>query len=156
MTAQLENNVDSLNSLLRGELSAIESYEYALARYAGQGEESTLQRICDDHRHAVEMLREHVEERGEEPSLGSGPWGYFTAAVTGTAKLMGPETTLAALRRGEEHGERSYEDTLADGVLSEECLEMISAHLLPRIRIHMETLDRLISVARPDPKIHSS
>jgi uncharacterized protein (TIGR02284 family) len=150
MTTYTDHDVDSLNTLLRGELSAIESYGNAASRFEGQPQALTLRRICDEHRQAVEMLREHVIEHGGEPSTGSGPWGYFTAAITGTAKFIGPDATLTALRRGEEHGVQSYEDAIANDLLPDECVAAIVRHVLPRSRMHIQTLDRLIAVSIRD------
>src|SRR5262245_46335753 len=84
--------VDALNSLLRGELSAVETYEQALSKV----EEfpvavRELRRIRDEHRAASATLRDHVVKFGGTPAAGSGVWGDFAHAVTGAAKLVGPD-----------------------------------------------------------------
>jgi hypothetical protein len=55
-----ENSVGQLNRLLRGELSAIETYEQALQRVSGPSATDSLRRIAEDHRSAAEILRQHV------------------------------------------------------------------------------------------------
>ena len=144
MTTQIEHDVDTLNSLLRGELSAIESYEYALSRFEGELHEAAIRRICLEHRDAAMMLRQLVVERGGEPWVHSGPWGYFAAAITGTAKLIGEVMTLSALLRGERYGAHSYEDAIANDLLSPECLELIADQLLPVTQMHVERLAQII------------
>jgi hypothetical protein len=148
MTMQLEHSVDSLNSLLRGELSAIESYETALSRFVGIPQEGTLHQILAEHVMAAESLHEHVVEHGGEPTAGSGPWGYFTAAVTDSNHLLELGTTLAALKRGEEHGCRKYDEATMNDDLPEECRSLISNRLRPNTRMHVLSLERLLASSR--------
>ncbi|HET6572236.1 MAG TPA: DUF2383 domain-containing protein [Fimbriiglobus sp.] len=138
--------VDALNPLLRGELSAVETYDQSLSKfeeYPAAAQE--LRRIRDDHRETAQLLREHVAKFGGTPAGGSGVWGGFAQAVTGTAKLLGPDTTLSALTKGEEHGAREYADVLEKGELPAECRDLIRNRLLPRCREHLANLDSIRS-----------
>jgi uncharacterized protein (TIGR02284 family) len=138
--------VEHLNQLLRGELSAVETYDQSLPKFeAYPAAAQELRRIRDDHRETCQVLREHVTKFGGTPSDGSGPWGGFAQAVTGTAKMLGPDTTLAALKRGEEHGIKEYEDALESGELPAECQELIRTRLLPRCQEHLANLDSIRS-----------
>jgi uncharacterized protein (TIGR02284 family) len=137
---------DELNHLLRGELSAVESYEQALSKfepYPAAAQE--LRRLRDEHRDTIRVLREHVTRKGGQPADSSGPWGAFVAAVTGTAKVIGPDTVLAALKRGEEHGIGEYQDALDKPGLPAECRELIRSQLLPRCERHLADLDKVRS-----------
>ncbi len=147
MALLMETSVEPLNALLRGELSAIESYEFALTMFDGLPQKGTLRHLCDQHRQAAELLRQHIIDQDGWPAVSSGPWGYFAAAVTGTARLIGRRSTLAALRRGEEHGRDAFEDVLAEDTVDEECRDLIAGFLLPKSQLHMEVLDRLIAMA---------
>ena len=60
----------TINSLLRGEIAATETYNQALEKFAGQAEESELRRLRDQHRAAANTLREHVHQNAGEPSTG--------------------------------------------------------------------------------------
>lgn len=137
-------DTDALNSLLRGELSAVETYEQAMTKFEDHAVIAHLQRIRDEHAEAVQVLRERVLHFGAEPSESSGPWGTFAAAVTGTAKVFGPATALSALRQGEEHGINEYEDALKNEDVEAGCKDAIRARLLPRCRHHVEELNRLV------------
>lgn len=133
---------DTLNSLLRGELSAVESYDLALGKfddYPAAAQE--LRRVRDEHQQTVQLLRGHVAGQGGEPSDGSGPWGSFVAVVTGAASAFGPGTALAALKRGEEHGIGNYQTALDDADLSAESKELIRTQLLPRCEGHLAALE---------------
>ncbi|MFO0850550.1 MAG: demethoxyubiquinone hydroxylase family protein [Gemmataceae bacterium] len=137
---------DKLNSLLRGELSAIETYEQGiqkLEKYPAAAQE--LRRVRDEHREHARVLREHVSKHGGTPAESSGVWGSFTAAVTGAAAVLGPETTIAALKRGEEVGIADYERAIDQPTLPAECKELIAARLLPRSRDHLASLDSVLN-----------
>lgn len=137
-------DTDALNALLRGELSAVETYEQAMEKFEDQHILTDLQKIHEQHAHAAQALRERVAHFGGEPSAGSGPWGAFAAAITGTAKVIGPATALCALRQGEEHGINEYEGALKNEEVDSECKEIIRSDLLPKSRWHVEELNRLM------------
>jgi len=144
-TSDASTCAEALDSLLRGEISAIETYEQALPKFEGTAHQQSLTTIRDDHAAATQTLREHVQRFDGEPSTGSGPWGAFTAVVTGAAKLIGPQSVLAALKQGEEHGISQYEKSLEADGLSPECKNLVRSDLLPRCREHVAQLDSLIA-----------
>lgn len=140
------DTVDQLNHLLRGELSAVETYEQSLPKfeeYPAAAQE--LRRIRDDHRENSQVLREHVTKLGGTPSDGSGPWGGFAQAITGAAKLIGPDTTLAALKRGEEHGIKDYKGAIEEEGMPAECQELFRTRLLPQCQEHIANLESIRS-----------
>jgi uncharacterized protein (TIGR02284 family) len=137
---------DALNSLLRGELAATETYQQALAKVSNEPGSEELRRIHDEHRTAANTLRQHVRHMGGEPDHGSGAWGSFAKTVEGAAKLLGNAPALKALKEGEEHGAKEYEDALKQDGLPAECRSLIAATLLPQTRNHVAVLDRLLGV----------
>jgi hypothetical protein len=147
MITELDESVDTLNSLLRSEHAAIESYEYALPRFENESCERALNVYCDEHREAAMLLRERVVDFGGEPWVGSSPWGLFTA-MTGAASVVADSATLSALRRTEERGARKFEDAVADELLSAECQALIAGHLLPQTHCRIEGLGRLIDLCQ--------
>jgi uncharacterized protein (TIGR02284 family) len=136
---------NALNSLLRGEISATETYNQALEKFAGQSEEVELRRIRDEHREAANSLRQHVHQHGGDPSTGSGWWGTWAKFVEGTAKVFGKATALKALKEGEEHGINEYNEALAGDDVAPDCKNLIRNQLLPRCQAHVPALDRLIN-----------
>jgi len=135
---------DTLNSLLRGEISAVETYLQAEDKFAGNTDSDALRRMRDDHQEASNQLRMHVRDKGETPAHGSGAWGTFAKLIEGGAKVFGRAAALKALKEGEEHGVNSYESALGDRQLPPECNTLIRDRLLPRCREHIQTLDRLM------------
>ena len=139
-----ECDTDALNALLRGEMSAVETYTQALGKFDDLLVIADLQKIRDEHGKAVRTLRDLVIRFGGRPAESTGPWGTFTSAVTATAKAIGPATVLAALRQGEEHGILEYEAALENEHIHPDCLRTIRADLLPVCRKHIEELNRLL------------
>ena len=144
-TSDTATCAEALNSLLRGEISAIETYDQAMPKFEDSAHQSALRGVRDDHHEATETLREKVRASGGEPSTGSGPWGAFTALVTGAAKLIGPQSVLAALKQGEEHGISQYEKSLEADGLTAEYKNLIRTDLLPRCRKHVAQLETMIA-----------
>ena len=140
-------NTEICNSLLRGELSAIETYTQAIGKFADHSDGSPLGRIRSDHEAAAASLRKIVGEGGEEPATGSGPWGAFATAVEGAATLFGESPALSILQQGEEHGISEYENALAGDDLDEPAMQLIRDKLLPAQRNHIIALKQCKSEA---------
>jgi len=118
-----------LNKLLRGEISATETYVQALAKVGHDAGSTELQQIRDEHRDAANTWRQHIHQFGGQPDQDSGAWGYFAKAVEGSAKLFGNTAAMKALKETD---------------LPEECKTLIRSRLLPQSRAHIATLDRLM------------
>ena len=132
-----------LDSLLRGEMSAVETYRQAIDKFAGEPQIDQLRGFQRDHRDAADKLWHHIEKHGGKPSEGSGAWGAFAKAVTGSAKLFGDTAALKALKEGEEHGLKEYQDALDDKKLPADCRELIQG-FLGKQRQHITAIDQLM------------
>ena len=135
--------IDICNSLLRGELSAVETYSLAINRYSGKPAIVDLQRIRSEHAISAARLSQNVRDIGGKPDDESGAWGAFAKAVQGAANLFGAESALESLQRGEEKGRSDYEAALKGDEMMDEHKEVVRAELLPRINHHIATLQRL-------------
>jgi uncharacterized protein (TIGR02284 family) len=142
--SQTDNTIKTLNTLLRGELAATETYQQALSKVGTESGAADLRRIHDEHRGAANTLRQHIHQHGGKSDQGSGAWGTWAKAVEGTAKAFGNTAALKALKEGEEHGIKSYEDTLKDENVLTDCKTLIRSTLLPQTRAHIPVLDRLM------------
>lgn len=145
-TTHPENSVhciDICNSLLRGELSAVETYNQAIEKFSDAAACSELIRIRNEHVESVAKLQANVVSMGGEPDNDSGAWGVFSKLVQGTANLFGDESALMALKRGEEHGRDEYQKALDDVRVMPSCKELMLNDLLPKVQSHISTLDRL-------------
>ena len=110
---QADKNVETLNSLLRGEISAVETYDQAIEKLNDDAAVAQQLLQCrSSHEQRVMVLRSEVARRGGEPADGSGPWGSFAKLVEGGARAFGKKAAIAALEEGEDHGLRQYRDDL--------------------------------------------
>lgn len=143
-TAEMNKEcVETCNSLLRGERSAVETYDIAIDKFSSHAVKPHLERIRSEHVKSVGDLETRVKAMGATPDSDSGAWGTFAKAVQNTANVFGKESAIASLQRGEEHGRKDYEDALDEKEVSAECKTLIRNVLLPRVESHIAELDRL-------------
>lgn len=143
LTATFDQCIDVSNSLLRGELSAVETYTQALGRFRHHPGRSVLESVRADHRDSVERLRAHIDDLGVQPDNTSGVWGQFAKAVEGVAKVFGSTTSLMALEAGEVSGIDDYLCALSDPEMMDDIKGEIREVLLPRLERHVEALRRM-------------
>ena len=144
MATVVDKNIDQLNSLLRGEISAVETYKQALEKV---GDEHTsdalaLRAIAQEHGEHAQALRDEVEKLGGEADDSSGPWGAWAKTVQGTAKLFGDASALKSLKEGEEHGLKDYREALDD--VDESSRTLILSQLIPAQERHIQAIDGMI------------
>jgi hypothetical protein len=136
----------TLNSLLRGELAATDTYQKAMDVLGDAPGAMDLRRIHEEHREAANTLRLQIHEIGGEPDHSSGGWGAWAGAVERTAMTFGPRLAAQGLMRGEEFGVKDYEGALQNDNLTQDCKTLIHNHLLPHTREHVATLGRIIEL----------
>lgn len=130
MANKQEKDIDQLNSFLRGELSAVETYDQAIEKLKDEPGLAAPLSVCrKSHERRAELLRSEVVRLGGKPARGSGAWGNFARLVEGGAKAFGKKAAIAALEEGEDHGRDDYERDLDD--LSPSTRGFIEAQLLP-------------------------
>ena len=139
--------VRQLNSLLRGEISAAETYRMAIDKVADTGNASAglLREIQEEHGRAAQGIRDRIRELGGEPSDSSGAWGAWAKTVQGTANLLGDNTALKSLKEGEEHGLKDYQEAVDD--VDPTSAQLIQNQLIPAQQRHINLLDQLIGSA---------
>lgn len=128
----VSDDIHQLNSFLRGEISAVETYTQALKK-VDQREHAQAARVLTDnlasHEARVRDLRAEVARLGGEPADGSGAWGAFAKAIEGGAAIFGDSAAVSALEEGEDHGLKDYRGDLED--LSPAARQFVAAKLLP-------------------------
>ena len=130
MRGEAEKTVDTLNELLRGEISAVETYRQAIDKLESSSNRGQLEECRRSHERRIAKLRDQVARLGGEPSRGSGPWGTFAKLVEGGAKAFGEKSAVAALEEGEDHGLKLYRDDL--GKLTDPASrQLVEMDLLP-------------------------
>jgi demethoxyubiquinone hydroxylase (CLK1/Coq7/Cat5 family) len=112
VTTFSKDTVDKLTECLRGELSAVETYDMALKHVKHNEAQSTLRQIRDNHDRRVRMLRERLRSAGAEAPTTAGVWGAFAKVVQAGADLLGERAATAALEEGEDRGLKMYSEGL--------------------------------------------
>ena len=129
-----------LDSLLRGELSAIETYGQAIHKFTDSPTHPDLREMRRDHINSVQTLRDLIHQRGGVPSTSSGSWGNLAGTIEAVAGWFGEDSALAALRQGEQHGIREYHEVLLDHNVDHMVKDAIRDELLPPLHRHVEVL----------------
>lgn len=142
-------SVRQLNSLLRGEISAAETYRMAIDKFnePERGPESVglLSEIQEEHGRACQALRDRIRELGGEPSDSSGAWGAWAKLVQGSSNLLGDSSALKSLKEGEEHGLKDYQEAIDD--VDATSADLVRNQLIPAQQRHISLLDQLINTA---------
>ena len=139
--------IRQLNSFLRGEISAAETYRMAIDK-AGDSEKNAanlglLREMQEEHGRAAQAIRDRIRELGGEPSDSSGAWGAWAKFTQGTANLFGDASSLKSLKEGEEHGLKDYEEGIDD--IDATSAELVQNQLIPAQQRHINLLDQLIN-----------
>ena len=141
MDNHTDKNISQLNSFLRGEIAAVETYNQAIEKVEAPQTRTTLAQVRDSHNERVLKLTQKIKQLGGVPEQKSGIWGSFAKAVEGTAKLAGVGPAIAALEEGEDHGSRDYKSDISD--LTSDVQHFITSEVLPAQRQTHETMSRL-------------
>lgn len=145
MASPNEEAVGKLNSFLRGEISAVETYRQALDKVTDPSIRSQLQDCEQDHQQRIDLLRQRISSLGGTPEQGSGAWGVWAKLVQGGGNLLGEKTALQALEEGEDHGLDDYRRDLDE--LDGETRSWVESNILPNAeRTHgtLSTLKRTV------------
>lgn len=136
-----QSEVDQLNSFLRGELSAAESYRLALDKFPSSPHRNVFQDCAASHELRARLLADEVRRLGGTPASSSGAWGAFTKLVEGGAAVVGENATIAVLEEGEDHGRNDYQRDLDK--LTPTTRRLIESRVYPeQLRTH-DALSRL-------------
>lgn len=137
-----KSSVEQLNSFLRGEISAVETYQLALEKidHISTTRDELLVNL-KSHQDRVMMLQDAIRALGGEPATSSGPWGTFAKVVERGAKVLGEKAAVAALEEGEDHGLKDYKADLND--LDFQARELVQQQLLPQQQVTHDRLSKL-------------
>jgi uncharacterized protein (TIGR02284 family) len=142
MQQQHNRDIDKLNSFLRGERSAVETYNQAIEKLDDDpATQQRLRLLRDSHGARVVELSSLIRSLGGEPDETSGAWGGFAKLVEGGAKMFGKKAAISALEEGEDHGKRLYQDNVDE--LGMESKEFIRSRIMPEQRRTHDALSAL-------------
>lgn len=141
MNKDIEKDIKQLNSFLRGELSAVETYDQCLEKLENPRLGDTLRDLRQSHLERARLLEQKVTQLGGQPSRDTGAWGGFAKLVEKGASVFGEKAAISALEEGEDHGRDDYRRDL-DG-LSADCQAFVRGQIMPEQQRTHDTLSRL-------------
>lgn len=123
-------NIDQLNSFLRGEMAAVETYRIALEKLdSASSARAQLENARASHIQRVSKLEAKIRQLGGVPAENAGAWGALTKAIEGGAAMLGEKAAVAALEEGEDHGVNDYRVDL--DALDTPTRQMVITELMP-------------------------
>lgn len=138
-----ERFVRVLNSLLRSEITAAESYTQAIPRFSSDVE--VLREIAREHGQAVSDLKAVIRRLGGIPDESSGAFPALPSKpVFGPAQVFGEAVALKALKEVEERGLDEYKDALRR--LDGDDSGWISDKYIPAQMKHISSIEGLIAL----------
>lgn len=133
-----------IDELIRGEISAVESFDTVINKIKDVNELNELSQIRQDHQRAVETLQQFAESSVDGKTDSSGPWGTFTTAFAGGASFFGDKAAINALKIGEQHGLNEYQEALNDDGVRAEVKEIIRSQLIPSQERHLALIENYL------------
>jgi hypothetical protein len=131
----VEQNITTLNTFLRGEIAAVDTYKQALRRLDDAGSSDELRECLASHERRVAALRRHIVELGGTPAATSGAWGSFSRLFQGDVAALGDGAAIAALEEGEDRGLQLYLEDV--GKLDRATRKVVEREILPeQLRTH--------------------
>ncbi|HEY6080878.1 MAG TPA: DUF2383 domain-containing protein [Polyangiaceae bacterium] len=130
--------ISQLNSFLRGELSAAETYRLALDRLDQSQHRGTLVQCERSHEERARLLTEAILGRGGDPADSSGAWGSLVRMIERSAVAISEHAAVAALEEGEDHGRDDYVRDLDN--LEPSARQLIEYAILPEQRRTHDTI----------------
>ena len=125
----MADSLDRLNALLRGEISAVETYSQVIERAFSEKLKASLLNCQIDHVQRVKLLKDRIIEHGGIPAEDSGVWGAFAKLMQGGASVFGVKAAIDILEEGEDHGLESYRNEMPR--LDEADYMLVETQLLP-------------------------
>ncbi len=129
MQPGMETSVNTLNSFLRGELAAIESYRQAIDKVDKPPIKSQLGSCLRSHEQRVSVLKQQIQSLGGEPVQSSGTWGTVGKVIASAAGMLSDKAAVGALEEGEDLVRDDYQRDLDK--LDPSSRQMVQEQLLP-------------------------
>ncbi len=135
-----------INEILRGEISATEAYDQVFENFQKKDDAHKLIAMKEEHDKAIQYWTTEAIDEGKVPELESSLWGTMVEIFVGASKIIGDNTALSALKKGEEHGLDNYEKMLGFSSLTKLQKRQIENVFIPRQKKHIEILESMIGM----------
>lgn len=126
---QSESDVKHLNSFLKNELTAVETYSQVIEKSKNPDLTNSLTNLQMSHRKRVDLLRQKIQALGGQPAEGTGIWGGVSKLMQRTSNLFGEKAAISTLEEGEDRGRDEYKRDVSK--LSPELQRFIQDEIMP-------------------------
>lgn len=133
--------VAALNTLLSGEIAAVDAYNFAMQHIKDVDLIPTLENCRNSHALRVQSLQNRLFALDSGHLRTAGFWGGFTKFIENCASLFGDKVFLTVLSAGEDFGAEQYNNHLSS--LDVESRELVESELLPMQNRTFETMRML-------------
>jgi len=140
------SSIQELNTLLKGEYMAIESYERFIQNAEDEKAKAELQKIQKDHKQHAILIAERIQNLGGRPVDGVGMMGEMAQMFDTIKNLHNQKDTRFILHdayEGEQKGIQMAEE-IAKGDLDKESENLIKK-ILKEDRKHVKSLEKLLN-----------
>lgn len=135
MATQAEHDVKTLNSFLKNELAAVETYDQVIRKAEAPDISSSLSALQRSHQKRVDLLVQRIQALGGSPTSSSGAWGGIAKMVQAGSKMLGEKSAVSTLEEGEDRGRDEYKRDASK--LSPENQRFIEEQIMPeQLRSH--------------------
>lgn len=141
------HNIETIDRLLKNELSATETYQQVFEKFQDDHEINTsklLIPIYEGHKNAAAVLQTKIRELGGTPAEHSKDWNAWTKIIQDGAHKLGKHAVLAILHQCEKSGAEDYQKVLWNPQLPWSIRCLIEWKLLLIQKSHTRILDRLL------------
>lgn len=130
-----ESDVKYLNSFLKNELTAIDTYSQVIEKSESPDLTNSLTNLQASHRKRADLLRQKIQALGGDPANSGGMWGGVAKLLQGGSNLFGEKAAISTLEEGEDRGRDDYRRDMSK--LSPECQRFIEQEIMPeQLRSH--------------------
>lgn len=133
-----------LNTLLRGEIAAVNSYDLARKKFATDAAIKTIDKILFNHKSNVDFLKKKIFSKNETPSTNTGAWGLAVELIIKSTKFLGETPLIMALREGEDLGLKDYKYFLSSNVPENKSIHVIKNQIIPNTENNILLLNKLL------------
>jgi bacterioferritin len=136
-------SINELNTFLKGEYMAIDSYEKFIEKANSPTVKAELQRIQQEHKHHAASISERIQNLGGHPVNGIDVKGKLAATVFNIKNIKNQTDTdiITEAYKGEDMGIRAGAQTV-EGKLDNESMSLIGG-IIDEDKTHLNELRNL-------------
>jgi rubrerythrin len=138
--AQTDQSIDTLNTFLRDEISAVKTYRQAMGHVSDALARRTLEDCQQDHERRMEALRERITKLGGAPVEDSEVWDTYSR-LQSSGESLGEKDAIQALEEGEDHELADFQSGVDK--TRGEARRFVRTELLPAQKRTHEKMSRL-------------